>query len=106
VETFRLAGLRASLAHSWIATKLAVVGLACVVVTGLFSLMVTWWASPFDAYQTTFPSHVRPPRHRPHGYAAFAFALGVTAGAVIRRTLPAMAATLVAYAGSRGLHSG
>ena len=29
------------------------------------------------------------------GYAAFAFALGVTAGLVIRRTLPAMAVTLV-----------
>jgi hypothetical protein len=37
----------------------------------------------------------------PIGYAAFAFALGVSAGVLIRRTLPAMVATLVAFAGVR-----
>jgi hypothetical protein len=34
----------------------------------------------------------------PLGYAAFAFALGVTAGALIRRTVPAMAVTLAIFA--------
>ena len=34
----------------------------------------------------------------PLGYAAFAFALGVTAGVLLRRTLPAMAVTLVVFA--------
>jgi hypothetical protein len=34
----------------------------------------------------------------PVGYAAFAFLLGVTAGTLIRRTLPAMAITLVIFA--------
>ena len=34
----------------------------------------------------------------PVGYAAFAFALGVTAGMIIRRTLPAMVVTLVIFA--------
>lgn len=33
----------------------------------------------------------------PLGYTAFAFALGVTAGAILRRTLPAMATTLVGF---------
>jgi hypothetical protein len=33
----------------------------------------------------------------PVGYAAFAFALGVTAGMLTRRTVPAMAATLAVY---------
>jgi hypothetical protein len=37
----------------------------------------------------------------PLGYAAFAFALGVTAGLLIRRTLPAMIATLAVFAGLR-----
>ena len=37
----------------------------------------------------------------PVGYAAFAFALGVTAGVLIRRTLPAMAATLVVFVAVR-----
>jgi hypothetical protein len=34
----------------------------------------------------------------PVGYAAFAFVLGVAAGILIRRTVPAMAATLAAFA--------
>ena len=33
----------------------------------------------------------------PVGYAAFAFALGVTAGMLIRRTVPAMAITLAVF---------
>jgi hypothetical protein len=37
----------------------------------------------------------------PIGYAAFAFALGVTAGVLIRRTIPAMAATIVVFTGIR-----
>ena len=34
----------------------------------------------------------------PLGYAAFAFALGITAGSLIQRTVPAMATTLAAFA--------
>jgi hypothetical protein len=41
-----------------------------------------------------FPTH----GITPLGYAAFAFALGVTAGLVIRRPIPAMAITLAIFA--------
>jgi hypothetical protein len=37
----------------------------------------------------------------PVGYAAFAFAFGVTVGVLIRRTVPAMAVTIVAYLAAR-----
>jgi hypothetical protein len=37
----------------------------------------------------------------PVGYAAFAFALGVTAGVLIRRTVPAMAVTLAGFAAAQ-----
>jgi hypothetical protein len=37
----------------------------------------------------------------PIGYAAFAFVLGVAAGVLLRRTLPAMASTLVVYIAAR-----
>src|ERR1019366_6199843 len=37
----------------------------------------------------------------PMGYAAFAFALGVTAGVLIRRMLPAMANTVAAFVTAR-----
>ena len=37
----------------------------------------------------------------PIGYAAFAFASGALIGAVLRRTLPAMATTLVVFTVAR-----
>jgi hypothetical protein len=78
----------------WLTVKLAVVGAATVVATALLSALVTWWASPLDqaaaaAYGTFDQRDIVPV-----GYALFAFAFGVTAGFVARRTLPAMALTL------------
>ena len=68
-------------------------------VAGLLSLMVTWWSSPIDTAKANRfgRRRLRAARHHPVGYAALAFALGVTAGVFIRRTLPAMASTLVAF---------
>jgi ABC-type transport system involved in multi-copper enzyme maturation permease subunit len=87
----------------WLATKLALVGLASVVATGLLSLMVTWWSRPIDEFnQNRFGSGVFGERDiAPLGYAAFGFVLGVTAGLLIRRALPAMAATLAVFLGVR-----
>jgi hypothetical protein len=99
--THRLAWTQSVTRTRWLAVKLAVVGLASVAVAGLLSLMVTWWFSPIDRvnmYQyATFDQRDL----TPVGYAAFAFAVGVTAGVLIRRTLPAMAATLVAFVATR-----
>ena len=93
----------------WLAVKLAVAGLAAMAVTEALSLMQTWWEAPISQAvadgsgagvaqsrfsQLNFASH----GITPLGYAAFAFALGVTAGALIRRTLPAMALTLAIFA--------
>jgi hypothetical protein len=75
------------------------VGLSAIVLGGLLSLLVTWWFSPIDAVTANrFSSLQFGVRGiTPIGYAAFAFAIGVTAGVLMRRTLPAMATTLVAY---------
>jgi hypothetical protein len=93
----------------WLAVKLAVGGLTAMALTEAFSLMQTWWAAPISQAvadgsgagvaqsrfsQLNFPTH----GIAPLGYAAFAFALGVTAGALIRRTIPAMAVTLAIFA--------
>jgi hypothetical protein len=85
----------------WLVVKLAVGGLASVVVGGLLSLMVTWWSSPLDRVHMNPFGSFDQRDIVPIGYAAFAFALGVTAGVLIRRTLPAMAATLVAFVVAR-----
>jgi hypothetical protein len=99
--SFRLAWTQSVTRSRWIAVKLTVVGIACMSAAGLYSLLVTWWSSPFDTINDN-PFSVFDLRDIvPIGYAAFAFALGVSAGVLIRRTLPAMAATLVAFAGVR-----
>jgi hypothetical protein len=95
--TYRLAWTQSVTRSRWIATKFAMVGLASMVVAGLLSLMVTWWSSPFDRVHNN-PFSVFDQRDIvPIGYAAFAFALGALLGVLIRRTLPAMAATLVGF---------
>ena len=93
----------------WLAVKLAIGGLTAMAVTEALCLMQTWWAAPISQAvadgagagvaqsrfsQLNFATH----GITPLGYAAFAFALGVTAGALIRRTLPAMAVTLAIFA--------
>jgi hypothetical protein len=102
-NTFRLAWTQSVSRRGWLITKLGLVGLASMATAGLLSLMVTWWSSPFDriADNAFSPSYFDRRDLVPIGYAAFAFALGATAGVLIRRTLPAMAATLVAFIGVR-----
>jgi hypothetical protein len=97
--TYRLAWTQSVTRNRWLAVKLGVVGLASMAVAGLFSLMVTWWSSPIDRVNMNrFGSGLFGERGIvPIGYAAFAFVLGVVAGVVIRRTLPAMVATIVAF---------
>jgi hypothetical protein len=103
--TYRLSWTQSVTRTRWLVTKLVVVGLASVVATGLLSLMVTWWSSPFDRVTGTpfSPSSFDRRDLVPVAYAAFAFTLGVIAGTLIRRTLPAMAATLVAFIGVRAV---
>jgi hypothetical protein len=100
--TFRLAWTQSVTRTRWLAAKVAVVGTASVCATGLLSWMVTWWFTPMDRYQNKFSPAVFGERDiAPIGYAAFAFALGLTAGLLIRRTLAAMAVTLVGYIAAR-----
>jgi hypothetical protein len=101
--TFRLAWTQSVTRDRWMITKLAVAGLTGLVVTGLLSLMVTWWSSPVDRVNLNrlTPAMFGERGLAPVGYAALAFALGVLAGLLIRRTLPAMVVTLVAFTGAR-----
>lgn len=101
--THRLAWTQSVSRTRWLATKLVLVGAASVAATGLLSLMVTWWSSPIDHFDMNrFDSGLFGERNiTPLGYAAFGFALGVMAGILIRRTLPAMATTLAGFLGVR-----
>src|SRR5205823_3060366 len=46
--THRLVWTQSVTRTRWMAVRLALVGLAAMAVAGLLSLIVTWWASPFD----------------------------------------------------------
>jgi hypothetical protein len=97
--TFRLAWTQGVTRTRWLAVKLALGAFVCMAVAGLLGLMVTWWSSrldqlnaaPFDTLRFGVRDVV------PVGYAVFAFVLGVTAGLVFRRLLPAMLSTLVGF---------
>lgn len=98
--THRLAWNQSVTRTRWLAVKLLGVGLASMATVGLFSLAVSWWASPIDKANMNriFPEVFATRGIAPIGYAAFAFVVGVTAGMLIRRTVPAMAITLVVVA--------
>jgi hypothetical protein len=106
--TFRLAWNQSVTRRRWVATKLVLVGLASMAAAGLLSLMMSWWASPLyraaqQAGQNSLsisrlaPSQFGATGVVPIGYAALAFALGVTAGLLVRRTIVAMAITLAVF---------
>lgn len=101
--TFRLAWTQSVTRIRWLAVKLGLVGLVSMAVAGLLSLIVTWWSSPFDKINLNSfsPGTFGERSVVPIGYAAFALVLGVLAGSLIRRTLPAMATTLVVYVAAR-----
>lgn len=83
----------------WLAVKLTVVGLCSALVTGAFSFLLTWSASRYDAVMGERFAAVNFDARNivPVGYGVFAFVLGAVAGMLVRRTLPAMAVTLVAF---------
>jgi hypothetical protein len=100
--TFRLAWTQSVSRTRWTLCKLGLLGLAGMAAAGLCSLLVTWWSSPLDLAVGTGPfAHFDSRGIVPIGYAAFAFALGVATGAIIRRTVAAMGTTLVVFAGLR-----
>jgi ABC-type transport system involved in multi-copper enzyme maturation permease subunit len=107
--SFRLAWNQSVTRTRWVLTKLSLIGVAAVAAAGLLSLALTWWASPIEqalsdgqpgtSFLPLSPLVFGARGIVPLGYAAFAFALGVTAGVLIRRTVPAMAVTLIIFAG-------
>jgi hypothetical protein len=72
-----------------------------MVVAGLASWLLTWWAGPLDRTGLDQFGSFDARDVVPLGYAAFAFALGSALGLLLRRAVPAIAATLAVFAGAR-----
>jgi hypothetical protein len=89
----------------WLAVRTGWLLLAAAVLAGAVSAIVTWWSGPYnaltaDAFQV---NRFDITDIVPVGYAIFAMALGICAGALLRRTLPALAVTLAGFTGLRVL---
>ena len=89
----------------WLAVRAGWLLLAAAVLAGAVSAVVTWWSGPdnalnADAFQV---NRFDITGIVPVGYAVFAMALGICAGTLLRRTLPALAVTLAGFTGLRAL---
>ena len=102
--THRLVWTQSVTRSRWLAVKLGLVGGASAALAGLLSWTVTWWSAPVDHVNMDRLSSPFVFGERglvPLGYAVFAFALGVVRGLLLRRTVPAMAATLTVFVAGR-----
>jgi ABC-type transport system involved in multi-copper enzyme maturation permease subunit len=87
----------------WLAVRAGWLLLGAAVLAGSVSAIVTWWSGPFsaltaDAFQV---NRFDVTDIVPVGYAIFAMALGICAGTLLRRTLPALGITLAGFVAVR-----
>jgi ABC-type transport system involved in multi-copper enzyme maturation permease subunit len=101
--THQLAWTQGITRRRWLAVRIGWLLLAAAVLAGALSIIVTWWSRPFNALDANafLVNHFDVTGIVPVAYAIFAMALGLSAGTVLRRTLPALAATLAGFAGVR-----
>jgi hypothetical protein len=97
--TFRFAWTQARSRIQWIVTKLVVLAVILTAFALAFSALFTWWYGPFDAISGRMTSYGA---YEISGlvFAArtlFGFTLGALLGLLIRRTVPAMAATAAVW---------
>ncbi len=97
--TSQFAWMQSITRRRWLAVKAGWLLVAAAAASGLVSALVTWWSGPDNAFLANAfdPGRFDIMGIVPVGYAVFAMALGITAGALLRRTLPAMATTLAGF---------
>lgn len=83
----------------WALVKIGLIGTATICLAVVYALGVGWWMAPLDAVG---PGRLASPDFdvqgiAPIGYTLFALALGIFAGTIWRKMLPAMAATLAGF---------
>jgi len=89
----------------WALAKLVLLAVALPAAVGLFTLLTSWYYEPYFAAGNPTPQTPFSPGLFGLGGPAFAawtlaaFAIGALAGMLTRRVVPAIAATLAAYAG-------
>ena len=100
--TFRFAWTQGFGRQRWAAAKLVSLAVVLTAAAGAFSVLFSWYYRPFFAEQQQSPFvpdlfNLRGVAFA--GWALAAFAIGALIGMLIRRVVPAIAATLAAYTG-------
>ncbi|WP_436527478.1 ABC transporter permease subunit [Actinoplanes sp. HUAS TT8] len=103
--THRLVWNQSVTRRRWLTVKLLLTGLAAAVAGALTSALLTWAASPLDRFTgDRFSTIFFGTRNlAPVAYGIFALVLGIVVGLLIRRTVPAMALTLLALVVTQAL---
>ena len=100
--TFRFAWTQGFGRWRWTLAKLVLLSVMVAAAAGAFSVLFCWYLRPFSAagYSIPFATDVFDLREVAFtGWTLAAFAIGALAGMLIRRTVPAIGATLAVYAG-------
>jgi len=103
--TTQFAWMQSVTRKRWLTVKIGWMLLAAAVWGGAISALVTWWEGPNNAQQLDAfdPGRFDIMGVVPVAYALFAMALGIAAGALLRRVLPAIAVTLAGFIAVRAL---
>jgi hypothetical protein len=97
--TAHFAWTQAVTRRRWLTVKAGWLLLAALAWGGAVGALVTWWSGPQNAVAASQfnPSTFDVQGIMPAAYSLFAMALGIAAGTLIRRVLPALAVTLGAF---------
>jgi hypothetical protein len=101
--THRLVWTQSTSRLRWAATKVGLVATAVLLMTAVYAALLTWWITPVIQTSGQRFDYMIFDMHGivVFGYVVFALALGIFAGAVTKRLLPAMAMTVVGFLGAR-----
>jgi hypothetical protein len=96
--THRLVWTQSITRLRWVAVKLALTVSAALLVAWALARLLAWWFGPLHQFGGFyFPVTFDLEGTVPLAYMAFALSLAITAGALVRRTVPAMALTVGAF---------
>jgi hypothetical protein len=102
--TYRLAWSQGVTRLRWMSVQVGALVVGTTLLFGAFSLLIMWWRGPLDHVNgDRFATGFDLEGIAPVAYALFALALGIAAGVLLRKTVPAMAVTLGGFAVLRGV---
>lgn len=101
--THRLVWTQGISRRRWVLTKFGFVGAVVLLLAALYAALITWWMEPLNDTITPRFTLIFFDQQGvvPVAYTLFAVALGVFAGTMLRKVIPAMAVTVVAFVAAR-----